>query len=82
MEGKIKWYKKEKGYGFIVGDDGEDYFVHYTSLPEDMEDARESDEIAVTFDLKETDRKPAAVNVVFKEKTETSEEETTETSEE
>ncbi len=66
MEGKIKWYKREKGYGFIVGDDGKDYFVHYTSLPQDQEDVRESDEIKVTFELKDgRDGRPQAVDVVF-----------------
>ena len=53
MEGKIKWYKREKGYGFLTGDDEKDYFVHYTSLPEDQQDVRESDEIKVTFETKE-----------------------------
>jgi len=53
MEGKIKWYKREKGYGFLTGDDEKDYFVHYTSLPEDQQDVRESDEVKVTFETKE-----------------------------
>ncbi len=34
LEGSVKWYSVNKGYGFIAGDDGEDYFVHYTQLPE------------------------------------------------
>ena len=53
MEGKIKWFKREKGYGFITGDDEKDYFVHYTALPEDQQDVRESDNIKVTFETKE-----------------------------
>ena len=24
--GKIKWYKKEKGYGYIIGNDDDTYF--------------------------------------------------------
>lgn len=63
MEGKIKWYKQEKGYGFITGEDEKDYFVHYTALPENQQDIRESDEIQVTFDAKETERGVQAVNV-------------------
>ena len=34
MEGTVKWYNRKKGYGFITGDDKEDYFVHYSALPE------------------------------------------------
>ena len=81
MEGKIKWYKREKGYGFITGDDGKDYFVHYTALPEDMQDAREDDNLKVTFELKDTDRGPQAVEIVFLDKEEDSEEVSSETEE-
>jgi len=28
MQGTVKWFSHEKGYGFIVGDDGTDYYVH------------------------------------------------------
>lgn len=32
MNGTVKWFSNRKGYGFISGDDEQDYFVHYTSL--------------------------------------------------
>ena len=70
MEGKIKWYKREKGYGFITGSDGKDYFVHYTALPQDQEDVRESDNIEVSFEVKETDRGVQAQDIKFLEKSE------------
>lgn len=32
MFGTVKWYKPEKGYGFIEGDDGKEYFVPYCNV--------------------------------------------------
>ncbi len=32
MLGKVKFFSAEKGYGFIAGDDGKDYFVHYSDI--------------------------------------------------
>ena len=32
MEGIVKFFNKKRGYGFIAGEDGNDYFVHYTAI--------------------------------------------------
>ena len=45
MEGKVKWFNRTKGYGFIEGDDGEEYFVHHTAL-KDVSFIRENDRVA------------------------------------
>ena len=34
MQGKVKFFNEMKGFGFISGDDGEEYFVHKTGLKE------------------------------------------------
>jgi CspA family cold shock protein len=31
--GTVKWYDAEKGFGFITSDEGEDVFVHVSTLP-------------------------------------------------
>jgi len=60
MRGKVKRYFEKKGYGFIQGDDGQDYFFHYTSVPEGII-LKEGDE--VSFDPIKTEKGLQAKNV-------------------
>ena len=32
MEGTVKWFNASKGYGFIEGSDGTDYFAHFQEI--------------------------------------------------
>tara|TARA_Y100000310_G_scaffold94955_1_gene92778 strand:+ start:14931 stop:15191 length:261 start_codon:yes stop_codon:yes gene_type:complete len=60
MNGTVKFFNAGKGFGFISGEDGKEYFVHQTGLGEGVT-LNEND--AVTFDVEEGDRGPKAVNV-------------------
>ena len=31
-EGTVKWFDNKKGYGFIKREEGDDVFVHYSSI--------------------------------------------------
>ena len=61
MKGKVKWYNFKKGFGFISGEDGKDYFVHFTAVPKGAM-LREEDD--VNFDAVETDKGIQAQNIV------------------
>ena len=60
MKGTVKFFNEMKGFGFIAGEDGKEYFVHQSALQEGVV-LHEND--AVTFDVEEGDRGPKAVNV-------------------
>lgn len=32
LTGKVKWFSREKGYGFIEREEGPDIFVHHTAI--------------------------------------------------
>ena len=60
MNGTVKFFNDKKGFGFIAGEDGKEYFVHSTGLNEGV---RLQDNDAVTFEVEQGDRGPKAVNV-------------------
>lgn len=58
----MKWFSKNKGYGFISGEDGQEYFVHWRSLSgEGYKILQEDDE--VEFDTEQTEKGVQAINV-------------------
>jgi cold shock protein len=63
MQGKVKWFNAEKGYGFIEREGGEDVFVHYSAIQ--IEGFRTLEEgQSVEFEIVDGPRGPQAANVV------------------
>lgn len=65
MEGKVKFFNREKKFGFIQGDDGKEYFVHISGL---AEGTFIRDDDRVSFDPVETERGLQAQNVTLLQK--------------
>jgi cold shock protein len=62
-KGTVKWFNESKGFGFITPEDGDDVFVHHTSIAgTGFKSLSEGQE--VTFDVEKTPKGPRAVNVV------------------
>ena len=66
MNGKVKWFNSTKGYGFIEGDDGKEYFVHWRSIVTSSENERKmlNDNEDVQFDTIKTEKGIQAVNII------------------
>ena len=62
MQGKVKWFNAEKGYGFIEREDGGDVFVHFSAINTEGFKTLEEGQ-AVEFDIVEGARGPQAANV-------------------
>jgi cold shock protein len=62
-QGTVKWFKNEKGFGFIAQDGGPDVFVHHTAIQgEGYKSLNEGDR--VEFEVIQGEKGPKAQNVV------------------
>lgn len=63
QQGTVKWFKNEKGYGFISRDGGNDVFVHFSAIQgEGYKTLNEGDR--VEFEVVQGQKGPQAQNVV------------------
>ncbi len=62
-EGVVKWFDPKKGFGFVVGPDGQDIFIHYTVI--EGEGFRVlNDDQQIIFDASKTDKGWKATRVI------------------
>ena len=62
VNGRVKWFNNEKGYGFIDYPNGEDIFVHYSAIKQEGYKSLSEGQV-VDFDLIETPKGLQAINV-------------------
>ena len=62
LQGKVKWFNKEKGFVFITSEEGKDYFVHFSGIVgEGFKNLEENQ--SVSFEVEEGAKGPIAVKV-------------------
>lgn len=64
VKGVVKWFNATKGFGFISRDEGEDVFVHYSSIRESGGFRTLEEGQQVEFTLGEGAKGPQAEDVV------------------
>lgn len=63
MEGRVKWFNDEKGFGFIERHEGRDVFVHYSQIIQDGHKTLNEGEL-VKFDLYQSEHGLQAKHVM------------------
>lgn len=63
MNGTVKWFNAEKGYGFVTTEDGEDVFAHFTQIQKEGFRTLEEGQ-SVSFDVVDGQKGKQAENIV------------------
>lgn len=64
MQGTVKWFNSEKGFGFIEREGGEDVFVHFSAIKSEGYKSLDEGQ-KVQFDIESGQRGPQASNVTL-----------------
>jgi CspA family cold shock protein len=59
--GKVKWFNTQKGFGFIITEDGKDLFVHFKDVQGGVNALKDND--TVEYEIADGKKGPQAVNV-------------------
>ena len=60
--GTVKWFSRDKGYGFIASDSGGDVFVHYSEISDPGYHTLEEND-RVEFTVEQGNKGPRAKDV-------------------
>ena len=64
VKGTVKWFNEKKGYGFLSQEDGDDVFVHFSSIKQEgFKTLKEGQ--PVEFEIQDGPKGPQAVNVTL-----------------
>lgn len=64
MQGTVKWFNPEKGFGFITGEDGADVFAHFSQINSSGYKSLEEGQ-KVSYDVTKGPKGPQAENITI-----------------
>ncbi|SCG81660.1 Major cold shock protein [Proteiniborus sp. DW1] len=64
MNGTVKWFNSEKGFGFITTEEGNDVFAHFSQINKEGFKTLEEGQ-KVTFDVVNGAKGPQAENITI-----------------
>ena len=64
MNGTVKWFNSEKGFGFITGEDENDVFAHFSQINSDGYKSLQEGQ-KVSFDVVKGPKGPQAENITI-----------------